>query len=94
MPVRDNSSVFLALGIAGVIFAVLAFVLRMAASLGKGGRQVSWDDATMAVVVVLAIPPAVFAPVRKYPRVEKPVEPSPDQVMQSSTTGWGETCGR
>lgn len=65
VPVRNNGQMFIALGIAGVVFAVLAFVLRMGASLGKGGRQVSWDDATMAIVVVLAIPPAVFAPIRK-----------------------------
>jgi len=38
----------------------------MAASLGKRGRQVSWDDATMGLVVLLAIPPAVFTPFRKY----------------------------
>ncbi|KAF4310829.1 hypothetical protein SLS57_009897 [Botryosphaeria dothidea] len=63
VPVRNNGQIFIALGIAGVVFAVLAFVLRMGASLGKGGRQVSWDDATMAIVVVLAIPPAVFAPI-------------------------------
>jgi hypothetical protein len=31
----------------------------MAASLN--GRQIFWDDATMALVVCLAIPPAVFA---------------------------------
>ncbi|EOD49529.1 putative cfem domain-containing protein [Neofusicoccum parvum] len=61
--VRDNGEVFNIIGITGMILAFIAFVMRMAASLGKGGRQVSWDDATMALVVVLAIPPAVFAPV-------------------------------
>ncbi|KAF2824765.1 hypothetical protein CC86DRAFT_296370 [Ophiobolus disseminans] len=62
VPIRYKGDVFLALGIAGVVFAVLAFVLRIAASLGKNGRRLWWDDASMAVVVVLAIPPAVFAP--------------------------------
>lgn len=65
--VRNNGSIFEDIGITGIIIAFAAFVLRMLASIGKGGRQISWDDATMAVVVLLAIPPAVFAPMRKSP---------------------------
>lgn len=65
-PIRDNGSVFTAIGIVGMVLAGVAYLLRMAASLGKGGRQISWDDATMGIVVILAIPPAVFAPIRKY----------------------------
>ncbi|KAH6229664.1 hypothetical protein HBI53_038060 [Parastagonospora nodorum] len=61
-PVRVHGGDFTAIAIAGAAIAVAAFLLRMTASLGKHGRQVSWDDVTMAVVVALAIPPAVFAP--------------------------------
>ncbi|KAK8190391.1 uncharacterized protein BKA78DRAFT_252685 [Phyllosticta capitalensis] len=61
--VRDISSSFTAIGITGMVIAFLAFLLRMAASLGKTGRQVSWDDWTMLLLVILAIPPAVFAPI-------------------------------
>jgi len=50
----------MAIGIAGAVVAILAFILRMAASIGKKGRQVSWDDLTMFIVVLIAIPPAVF----------------------------------
>ncbi|OJD31451.1 cfem domain-containing protein [Diplodia corticola] len=63
VPVRDNGSIFNVIGITGIIIAGIAYLLRMAASIGKGGRQVSWDDATMGLVVILAIPPAVFAPI-------------------------------
>jgi hypothetical protein len=66
VPIRYKGDNFVAIAIAGVVLAVVAFVLRMAASLGKHGRQVSWDDASMALVVLLAIPPAVFAPFRKF----------------------------
>ncbi|KAK7535354.1 uncharacterized protein J3D65DRAFT_592362 [Phyllosticta citribraziliensis] len=61
--VRDQSSTFTAIGIVGMVVAFLAFLLRMAASLGKTGRAVSWDDWTMLLLVILAIPPAVFAPI-------------------------------
>lgn len=60
MPVRYKGDTFLAVGIVGCALAIVAFVLRMAASIGKNGRQVSWDDLTMGIVVLLAIPPAVF----------------------------------
>lgn len=66
VPVRNNSLIFNALGISGCVVAVLAFLLRMAASLGSTGRPVSWDDATMAIVVACAIPPTVFAPICKF----------------------------
>lgn len=52
----------------GVALAVLSYILRMAAFLH--GRQMSWDDATMALVVCLAIPPAVFAFMRKPSELE------------------------
>lgn len=55
------------IGVSGVVVAILAFLLRLGASLPKNGRQMSWDDATMGVVVGLAIPPAVFAGFRKFP---------------------------
>lgn len=45
----------------GVAIAILAFAFRLGASLPKNGRQLGWDDATMGLVVALAIPPAVFA---------------------------------
>ncbi|CAN9087251.1 unnamed protein product [Alternaria alternata] len=60
VPVRYKGNTFLAAGYAGCILAIVAFVLRMLASIGKNGRQVSWDDLTMGVVLCLAIPPAVF----------------------------------
>lgn len=63
-PTRQKGDSFVYVAIAGAVLAVVAFMLRMAASLGKRGRQVSWDDATMALVVALAIPPTVFAPIR------------------------------
>jgi hypothetical protein len=66
VPIRNKGKKFLAIGIVGAAIAILSFVLRMAASLGKRGRQVAWDDATMGLVVLLAIPPAVFAPFCKY----------------------------
>ncbi|KAH7397235.1 hypothetical protein BKA66DRAFT_408993 [Pyrenochaeta sp. MPI-SDFR-AT-0127] len=61
VPIRKSDQKFIALAYGGIVAAVLAFLLRLAASLPQGGRQISWDDATMALVVVLAIPPAVFA---------------------------------
>ncbi|KAK8152882.1 hypothetical protein BKA80DRAFT_227481 [Phyllosticta citrichinensis] len=61
--VRDQSSTFSTIGIVGMVVAFLAFLLRMAASIGKTGRAVSWDDWTMLLLVILAIPPAVFAPI-------------------------------
>jgi hypothetical protein len=66
VPVRNKGFSFIVIAIAGMAVALVAFVLRMAASLGRRGRQVSWDDATMFIVVLLAIPPTVFAPFRKY----------------------------
>lgn len=63
---RFKGDKFVAVGVGGAVLAVVAFLLRMTASLGKHGRRVSWDDATMAVVVLLAIPPAVFAPFRRF----------------------------
>jgi hypothetical protein len=66
VPDRNKSRPFVIVAIAGAVVAVLSFILRMMASVGKGGRQVSWDDATMALVVLLAIPPTVFAPYRKF----------------------------
>ena len=65
VPVRRKGDTFVYVAIAGAVLAVASFMLRMAASLGKRGRQVSWDDATMALVVALAIPPTVFAPICK-----------------------------
>jgi len=60
VPVRYKGDTFLGAGYAGCILAIMAFILRMFASIGKNGRQVSWDDLTMGVVLCLAIPPAVF----------------------------------
>ncbi|KAJ4983425.1 CFEM domain-containing protein [Stagonosporopsis vannaccii] len=60
-PVRDRGHKFILIGMSGVAVAILAFVLRLGASLPKNGRQLAWDDATMGLVVALAIPPAVFA---------------------------------
>lgn len=51
---------FLAIAYVGCAVAIVAFILRMLASVGKNGRQVSWDDLTMFIVLLLAIPPAVF----------------------------------
>ena len=51
------------LGTVGMIFAILSFVFRMAAC--TKGRSISWDDATMGLVVLLAIPPGVFGFMRK-----------------------------
>ncbi|KAF9699389.1 hypothetical protein EKO04_002689 [Ascochyta lentis] len=61
VPVRDRGKSFIVIGISGAAIAILAFFLRLGASLPTDGRQMSWDDATMAVVVLLAIPPAVFS---------------------------------
>ncbi|KAG9193505.1 choline dehydrogenase [Alternaria panax] len=60
VPVRYKGNAFLAGGYSGCILAIVAFILRMLASIGKNGRQVSWDDLTMGIVLLLAIPPAVF----------------------------------
>jgi hypothetical protein len=61
VPDRNKGRQFVIVAVVGAVVAVLSFILRMMASVGKGGRQVSWDDATMALVVLLAIPPTVFA---------------------------------
>lgn len=60
VPERYNGKKFIVGGITGCVIAVVSYILRMVASIGKRGRQVSWDDATMAVVLALAIPPTVF----------------------------------
>jgi hypothetical protein len=60
VPVRYKGGTFIAVGVAGAAIAVAAFILRMAASIGSNGRKVSWDDLTMFIVLLLAIPPAVF----------------------------------
>ncbi|KAH7070327.1 hypothetical protein BKA63DRAFT_75039 [Paraphoma chrysanthemicola] len=60
--VRNTGDKFNAIAYAGIAAAVVSYLLRLAASIPKNGRQMSWDDATMGVVVVLCIPPAVFAP--------------------------------
>ncbi|EFQ89000.1 hypothetical protein P3342_009549 [Pyrenophora teres f. teres] len=60
VPDRYKGDKFVAIGITGCAVAVTAFVLRMLASVGKKGRQVSWDDFTMGIVVLLNIPPTVF----------------------------------
>lgn len=61
VPVRDKGTSFIAIAVTGVAVAILAYLLRLGASVPKNGRQMSWDDATMGLVVALAIPPAVFA---------------------------------
>jgi hypothetical protein len=65
VPERNIGHKFVIVAVVGCVLAVLAFILRMMAYVGKGGRQLSWDDATMAVVVALAIPPTIFAFYRK-----------------------------
>ena len=60
VPERYSGERFIVGGIVGCAIAIVSFVLRMAASIGRNGRQVSWDDATMAVVLALAIPPTIF----------------------------------
>lgn len=60
-PVRDRGRDFIIIGICGVAFAILSFLLRLGASLVKNGRKISWDDTTMGIVVALSIPPAIFA---------------------------------
>ncbi|KAH8711866.1 hypothetical protein GQ44DRAFT_690083 [Phaeosphaeriaceae sp. PMI808] len=62
-PVRYKGAKFVGIGIGGGVLAVATYVLRMAASIGKGGRELGWDDAAMGIVVLLAIPPTVFAPI-------------------------------
>jgi len=61
VPDRYKGDSFFAAAIVGCALALAAFVLRMAASIGKNGRLLSWDDLTMGVVLALAIPPTVFA---------------------------------
>jgi hypothetical protein len=65
VPIRNKGYSFIVIAVIGMALALVAFILRMAASLGKLGRQVSWDDATMFLVVLLAIPPTIFAPFRE-----------------------------
>jgi hypothetical protein len=65
VPERNKGHQFVTAGVVGCVLAVLSFILRMMASLGKTGRPFAWDDATMAVVVMLAIPPTVFGFYRK-----------------------------
>jgi hypothetical protein len=59
-PTRNRGHEFVIIGIVGVAFAILSFLMRLGASLVKNGRKMSWDDATMGIVVALSIPPAVF----------------------------------
>lgn len=67
VPVRDKGHDFIAIGISGIVVAVLAFLLRLGASIPKNGRKMSWDDSTMGLVVALAVPPAIFAIFCKFP---------------------------
>lgn len=60
VPVRYSGERFIVLGTAGCIVAVVVFILRLCASLGKRGRKLSWDDLTMGIVTACAIPPTVF----------------------------------
>ena len=69
VPDRYKGEKFIAIGVTGCAVAVTAFVLRMLASVGKNGRQVSWDDLTMGIVVLLNIPPAIFTYFRKHANV-------------------------
>jgi hypothetical protein len=61
VPVRDRGASFFTIGVVGMAVAIIAYLLRLGASLPKKGRPISWDDATMGLVVAFAIPPAVFA---------------------------------
>ena len=71
VPDRYKGEKFIAIGVTGCAVAVTAFVLRMLASVGKNGRQVSWDDLTMGIVVLLNIPPAIFTYFRKHSNVPR-----------------------
>jgi len=66
-PVRYGGAMFIVLGVGGAVMAIVAFVLRLCASLGNRGRALSWDDVTMGIVVGLAIPPAVLVYYYEYP---------------------------
>ncbi|KAI8933501.1 hypothetical protein NX059_009238 [Plenodomus lindquistii] len=61
-PVRYSGDKFIIVGTTGGIVAIVIYLLRLCASIGKRGRKLSWDDLTMGVVVVLSVPPAVFIP--------------------------------
>ena len=64
VPVRSKGTKFTIIAISGIFIATASYILRLAASLGKRGRQLAWDDATMGIVLLLAIPPAALAPLR------------------------------
>ncbi|KAF7536940.1 hypothetical protein G7054_g4094 [Neopestalotiopsis clavispora] len=60
-PVRDDSATPLLVGVIGGAIALLVFIMRMCATLPHKGRQLGWDDYTMAITVALAVPPTVFS---------------------------------
>lgn len=59
-PERYHADPFIYLGTVGAVAAVVVYLLRLCASIGKRGRALSWDDLTMGIVTACAIPPAVF----------------------------------
>ncbi|KAK6071108.1 CFEM domain-containing protein [Seiridium cupressi] len=59
--VRDDSATPLLVGVIGGAIALVVFVMRMCASLPRNGRMLGWDDWTMCVAVILAVPPTVFS---------------------------------
>ncbi|CAJ2499722.1 Uu.00g025750.m01.CDS01 [Anthostomella pinea] len=58
---RDESLTPLLVGVVGGAIALLVFILRMCSTLPSGGRVLGWDDWTIAIAVVLAVPPTVFS---------------------------------
>ncbi|KAF2091595.1 hypothetical protein K490DRAFT_31609, partial [Saccharata proteae CBS 121410] len=60
-PVRDRTDLAGTIGVTGGIIALLAFIMRMMASLPVVGRPLGWDDWTMCALVALAAPPTVFS---------------------------------
>lgn len=59
--VRDETSTPLLVGTIGGALALLVFGMRMCSCLPSGSRILGWDDWTIAVTVLLAVPPTVFA---------------------------------
>lgn len=65
VPVRDESSKPLLIGVVGGAIALVAFILRMLAIIPiKGGKLPGWDDYTIIIASALTVPPTVFAVLR------------------------------
>jgi hypothetical protein len=67
-PVRDESATPALIGIVGGAIALFVVLLRFGSVyLVKKARGATWDDWTIAITLAFAIPPSIFAVLRRSP---------------------------